>query len=172
MHKGLILLIVVWSLLGNLHAQKGEKSIAAGLFVAFPDKQSTYVDFTRWKTSIGVEAIGQYAFSNKSALLFQLQAVRLSGDHFNGSVEHPTHELSTALKGGYRLQLYPSGFFINALVGLELNRGNTTGTLGLGNRFELPDNRYLDIGVEYTEGYLKTYRLRAVFSLLRRTGDN
>jgi hypothetical protein len=171
MRKGITLFIIASGLLGSLHAQKGEKSIAAGLLVAFPDRQSTYVDFTRWKTSIGIETIGQYAFSNKSALLLQLQAVRLSGNHFNGSVEYPTHELSTALKGGYRLQFYPSSFFINALVGLELNRGNTTATLGLGNRFELTNNRFLDVGLEYTQGYISTYRLRAVFSLLRRTGD-
>jgi hypothetical protein len=172
MRKIIVLLVLFLNLLVTLHAQKGERSLAAGLLLAFPETYSRYRDFSNWKTSIGIEGIGQYNLSEKSALLLQLQVIRFAGRRYNGFTEFSMHELSTALKGGYRYQFDPSGFFINALVGYELNSGYTPVAVGAGKRFLLKNSRFLDAGIEYAGGYISSYRLKAVFSLLRRMGDN
>jgi hypothetical protein len=172
MRKTTALLILFMLLLGDLHAQKGERSLAAGLLLAFPEKYSRYRDFTNWKTGVGIEGIGQYNLSEKSALLLQLQVIRFSGRYYSGFTEFPMHEFSAAVKGGYRYQFDPSGFFINALVGYELSSGYTPAALGVGKRFLLHNSRFLDAGIEYAGGEISSYRLRVVFSLLQRTGDN
>ena len=169
-NKTIIILLLIASLVGKAEAQKGEKSIAAGLLVAFPESKA-YMNYESWNTGVGVEGIGQYNFTNKSALLAQLQLTRFSGLRDYGLAVYPIGYTSLAITAGYRYDFSPSGFYAHFLFGIELNEMFTPATLGVGKRFRV-NNNFIDAGVEYTGGYITCYNIRAVYSLLRKTSDS
>src|SRR6186713_3289667 len=140
--RTLILLVVFTCLLGKAEAQKGEKSIAAGVLVALPEyKNILYSDGHTWNMGVGLEGIFQYNFTQKSAALLQLQFNRFTGYRYGYFTEPnvltKVHTSSTtlSLKAGYRYQFTPSGFYANVLAGIESYGPYTTAALGVGKRF-------------------------------------
>ena len=108
MRKGVILLLLVSALFGNVKAQRGEKSIAAGLLFAFPSS-----------VGVGLEGLGQYNFTEKSAALLELQLTSFIGHidvYSYGRIS--TSLTSLSLKGGSRYQFILSGFYANVLAGV------------------------------------------------------
>jgi hypothetical protein len=170
-----ILLVAIAGLLSKVEAQKGEKSIAAGLLVALPENKNVINSDSRtWKIGVGLEGIGQYNFTQKSAALLQLQLTRFSGydyGYFNyPNVLSRVHTSATTLsvKAGYRYQFTPSGFYANVLAGVESYGLYATAALGVGKRFAVKDIYFFDTGIDYTGGFLRRYNIKAVFSLLKR----
>jgi hypothetical protein len=149
MKKRTLLLLFLSGLLAIAHAQKGEKSIAAGPLLSFPlGLESRTTDL---KTGLGAEVIGQYNFSNKSAVL--LKTTLTSWAYKENRFAYDTKRLSFFTpQVGYRYQLGASGFFINGLVGvdIDLHDSYTTGsfTLGAGKRFAINEERFFDVGID------------------------
>lgn len=101
-------------------AQKGEKSLAAGLLVAFSDGSTTYSrSHYHWGMGIGLDITGQSNLSNKGALLLQLQVTRFRGSSSSPSLLYTPSITPVSLKAGYRHQLGSAGFYTNGLVGFE-----------------------------------------------------
>ena len=175
-----IILLLITALSAKAEAQKGEKSIAAGLLVAFPVNHTVYSDYRTWNIGVGLEAIGQYNFTKKSAALLQLQLTRFTGYRYyyydnNRYTHHSTSFISLSLKGGYRYQFTTTGFYANVLVGVEQGgRGyyNTSTALGVGKRFPVKDIYFIDAGLDYVSGNINRYNIKAVFSLRRRPKVN
>lgn len=151
-------------------AQKGNRSLAAGLLVAIP-QSDPYMAYESWNNSIGVEGIGQYNFTRKSSVVLQLQIIRFSGASYYSPSVYPTKFTSLALKGGYRYDFSPIDLYANFLLGVELNEMFTPATLGIGKRFHI-HNKFIDAGVEYTGGYIPHYSIRAVYSLLQKANES
>ena len=170
MSKTIICLLSFIMLWGKSEAQKGDKSIAAGVLVALP-VSDPYSPYESWNTGFGIEGIGQYNFSNKSSLLLQFQAIYFSSQQNYAPSSFSTSIITLALKGGYRYDFTPNGFYANFLIGLELKELLTPATLGVGKRFLL-GNHFIDAGVEYTGGYVPHYGIRAVYSLAQKTKEN
>jgi hypothetical protein len=169
----LILLVMVTGLFSKAEAQKGEKSIAAGILVALPENKNIIYDNGMWNMGVGLEGIGQYNFTQKSAALLQLQITRYTGHreyYFEPNVRtsNPTSAVSLSFKGGYRYQFTASGFYANVLAGVESNGLYTSAALGVGKRFTVKDIYFLDTGIDYTGGFIRRYNIKAVFSFLRR----
>lgn len=188
MRSSAIALLILFTLIGGIQAQQGEKSIAGGLYVAFlPQRTVNLYDFSRFrKMNVGLEAIGQYNFTDKSAALLQIQLTRFAGQEYEYSYsptpphqtiigEHPFSFLSLSLKGGYRYQFTQSGFYANVLAGIEEGKTGTYSetffpvAVGCGKRFPIKDFYFIDVGIErISGGYVNRWNVRAVFSLLRR----
>ena len=170
----IILFVVITGLLSKAEAQKGEKSIAAGVVVALPEnKYSNSSDGRTWNMGVGLEGIGQYNFTQKSAALLQLQLNRFTGyDYYftepNVLSKVHTSAMTLSLKAGYRYQFTPSGFYANVLAGVESNGLYPVAALGVGKRFTVKDIYFLDTGIDYTGGFTRRYNIKAVFSLLRK----
>jgi hypothetical protein len=169
MNKTILVVFLVGSFFGKSAAQKGNKSLAAGLLIAIPEFAGYYQDKS-WNNSVGVEGIGQYNFTQKSSALLQLQIIHFTGHYNSGSSEGPRFT-SISLKGGYRYDFTRSGFYANFLLGVELYEMNTPATLGIGKRFQI-NNHFLDAGIEYTGGYVPHYSFRAVYSLAQKIEEN
>ena len=107
MLKGLISLLLLVSLFENVRAQKGYKSISAGTLISFPVESQAH---DIYKTGIGLEITGQYHLASRSSLLLQIGLTSL-GAKYGESLT------ILSLKGGYKYDIGPSGFFINGLVG-------------------------------------------------------
>ena len=165
---------MIAGLLNRGEAQKGEKSIAAGILVALPEnKNIMYSDGRSWNMGVGLEGIGQYNFTQKSAGLLQLQLNRFTGNDYYFSYPNVwtkvhTSVMTISLKAGYRYQFTPSGFYANVLAGVESNGPYSTAALGVGKRFTVKDIYFLDTGIDYTGGFIRRYNIKAVFSLLRK----
>ena len=162
-------------------AQKGEKSIVAGVFVALNShKNVLYSDYHSWNNGAGLEATGQYNFTDKSAALLQLQLTR-----FNGAIyTYPEHwvntsSLSFSIKAGYRYRVTSSGFYANLLAGFEAaddqdgigdyNKWYTPVAIGFGKRFTIKNNYFIDGGIDYyASGFINRFNLKVVFSVFRR----
>ena len=172
--RTIILLVLISGLLSKAEAQKGEKSIAAGILLALPENKNTiYSNGHNYNIGVGLEGIGQYNFTQKSAALLQLQLTRFTGyDYYftepNVATMVNTSIMTLSLKAGYRYQFTPSGFYANVLVGAESNGLFPTAALGVGKRFTVKDIYFLDTGIDYTGGFIRRYNLKAVFSLLRK----
>jgi hypothetical protein len=161
------LLVFVTAVLSNAKAQKGEKSIAAGLLLALPENRNIIrYDDRSSNMGVGLEGIGQYNFTQKSAALLQLQLTLFNG-YRNDNFQLKVRPLILSLRGGYRYQFTTSGFYANALAGLESYGLGTSATLGVGKRFTVKDRYFLDTGIDYTGGFIRRYNIKAVFSLLR-----
>jgi hypothetical protein len=171
--RTIVLFVMVIGLLSKVEAQKGEKSIAAGVLVALPEnKYSSSSDGRTWNMGVGLEGIGQYNFTQKSAALLQLQLNRFTGyDYYvtepNVFAKVHTSAMTLSLKAGYRYQFTPSGFYANVLAGVESGVFYPTAALGVGKRFTVKDIYFLDTGIDYTGGFVRRYNIKAVFSLLR-----
>ena len=162
--------LLLISLYGIAQAQKGEKSIAAGPLMSFPLANSNRGE-SNLKTGMGLETIGQYNFSNKSALLLKLTFS--SWSYKEDVIVYGTKRLSLlTIQGGYQYQFGSSGFFINGLVGtdIELNDAFTTisFTLGAGKRFIINDTYFIDAGIDLVGGDADArVNIKALFSLFR-----
>jgi hypothetical protein len=170
MNKTILVVLLVASFFGKAAAQKGNKSLAAGVIIALP-QAADYYQFQTWNNGVGAEAIGQYNFSNKSALLLQLQVIHFSGQTNYGFSDTPVDYTSISLKGGYRYDFTRSGFYANFLLGVEFYDMYTPATLGIGKRFQIK-NHFLDAGIEATGGYVPHYSIRAVYSLAEKTNED
>ena len=168
--RTLILLVVFTCLLGKAEAQKGEKSIAAGPLISFPLGFETGT--TDFKTGLGAEIIGQYNFSEKSALLLKMTLA--SWGIKDGAFGYETNRLNfLTLQGGYNYQFGTSGFFINGLVGVDIDLYDSYGsacfTLGVGRRFMVKNDRFVDVGVDLIGADAEErLNIKVVFSLFRR----
>ncbi len=162
MSKTVIFAIVFVSLFGAVQAQKGAKSISIGPVISFPLR--TYAYSRQLPTGVGLEAIGQYNFSNRSAALLQIDYT--SHRRFRMKI--------FSLAGGYRYQFGSSGLFANILAGISKisfdNYGsyvNDLLTLGAGKRFIIFNDYFIDAGIEYGGGDGETrLNIKATFSLL------
>ena len=170
MRKGLVFIVLLKGLLGVAHAQKEEKSIAAGPLISFPLGFETGT--TDFKTGLGAEIIGQYNFSEKSALLLKMTLA--SWGIKDGAFGYETNRLNfLTLQGGYNYQFGTSGFFINGLVGVDIDLYDSYGsaffTLGVGRRFMVKNDRFVDVGVDLIGADAEErLNIKVVFSLFRR----
>lgn len=149
----------------NVLTQKGEKSISVGPLVSFPQREGYY---GYQKTSVGLEAIGQYNVTNKSGLLLQVQFTQVRMDKEFTRYRQYT---SLSLKGGYRYQFTNSGFYTNVLGGVEKDRDGymaMSAALGAGKRFPVKNGYFIDSGIDYIVGSPSRLNIKAVFSLLLR----
>lgn len=89
MSKTIICFLTFMALYGNAAAQKGDKSLAAGLLLALPQTEP-YAVGKNWHTGNGAEAIGQYNFTNKSSVLLQFQLI-----NFPGTLDYAPYSYST-----------------------------------------------------------------------------
>src|SRR6188768_1106054 len=113
MRKKTMFALLLLSLYGMAQAQKGEKSISAGPLISFPLPKSKRGN-SDLKTGWGLETIGQYNVSNKSALLVKLTYA--SWGYKEDATVYGVNRLSLlTIQGGYQYQFGRSGFFINGL---------------------------------------------------------
>ena len=152
-------------------AQKGDKSIAAGPLISFPVATESRTGQSDLKPGVGLEAIGQYNFSSRSALLLKITLA--SWGYKKGAITYDTKRLTfLSLQGGYKFQFGNSGFFVNGLVGsdTELQDGFTTisFTLGAGKRFTVRDDRFIDAGIDLIGGDAEgRVNVKVIFSLIQ-----
>ena len=138
--------------------------------ISFPLRKFGYQSYL--KTGAGLEAIGQYNFSNKSALLLQITfaSYRIR----DGLSPYPGNLLQLlSLKGGYRYQFGASGFFIEGLAGTDIDLADgfstISFTLGAVKRFTVREDYFIDVGIDYIDGDAeRRLNIKGVFSLLRR----
>jgi hypothetical protein len=168
MRKRVFFLLFLSGLLEAVQAQKGEKNIAAGPLISFPlGLESGTSDL---KIGPGAEIIGQYNFSNRSALL--LKTTLTSWAYKESISSYDVKRLSfLTFQGGYRYQFGASGFFIDGLVGvdIDLHDGYTTGsfTLGAGKRF-IKEERFIDVGIDLVGADAEErVNIKVLFSLFR-----
>ena len=165
--------IIVFSLLiliEGTQAQKGEISISAGPLISFPfGSLSSSISV---KPGIGLEAVGQYYFSNRSALLFQT-----SWALYNANNPYSTFEgqrLSIfSINGGYQYNFSALDFFANLLTGFDKDSDSPlwspTMRLGAGKRFALKNDHFLNAGVDYVFGdTFSRINLKALISLFQK----
>lgn len=152
MQKIFILCLLTIIVHSQSYSQKGNASIVAGPLISFPLGKFGHESY--YKTGLGVEVTGQYNISERSSLILQ------SG--FNSFGVKNTY-LSIAenltlltLKGGYKYELHNSGFFLNGLVGtdIDVSDGFTTisFTLGAGKRFPVKKVYFIDAGLDFIDG--------------------
>jgi hypothetical protein len=146
--RKLTILLLLSGFWGTTHAQKGEIQFAAGPLMSFPLGLEGFG--TNIKIAPGAEIIGQYNFTNRSAFL--LKATLHSWRYKEPVPSYGAKRYSIlALQGGYRYQFGTSGFFIDGLVGvdIELNESFNSGafTLGFGKRF-IKEKRFIDVGMD------------------------
>src|SRR4051794_27905613 len=135
MQKGLIFLLLLVILIQSVRAQKGHKSISGGPLISFPLQTP---ELAAYKTGIGLEITGQYYLASRSSLLLQIGLTSL-GAKYGESLT------ILSLKGGYKYDIGPSGFFINGLVGTDIYNGpGASFTLGGGKRFSVKDVYFID----------------------------
>jgi hypothetical protein len=168
LRKRIIFIILFVGLSGGVWAQKGDKSISAGPFISFPTANHLIPDYT---TGVGIEATGQYNTSNRSAVLLQagLTSLRIKQAYniYNNNLT------IASLKGGYKYDISSSGFFINGLVGADIEPADgfstISFTLGAGKRFPFRGIYFIDAGIDYIDGDTeRRLNIKAAFSLLRR----
>jgi len=160
-------------LCAKAEAQKGEKSLAAGLLVAVSDNSITQYNRYEysWGTGVGVDITGQSNITDKSAVLLQLQLTRFKGSSGYTSVLNDPIVTPISLKAGYRYQLTSSGFYANGLIGLEYadHEAYFPAALGIGKRMVVKDRYFIDAGIDFAGGFVSRFNIKAVFSLLRTT---
>jgi hypothetical protein len=119
-----------------------------------------------------LEALGQYNVSNNGALL--LKSTLASWSYKRYVTGFGTDRITfLTFQGGYRYQFGGSGFFINGLVGsdIELDDGFATisFTLGAGKRFPIKDIYFIDAGIDLVGGDAESrVNFKALFSLFQR----
>lgn len=148
MIKKLFIATFFISLSGLAQAQKGEKSLSAGLQLSIPSRYDGHAPYI--KTGGGIEVNGLYKFTNRSGVQVQAAVSSYRNRYFpeTWSVFSP--------KVGYQYQFGSSGFYLNALPGLEFdfNIGDPAPvfSLGAGKRFIIADTRFIDAGLDYIDG--------------------
>lgn len=171
MNKKAICYLLLTLLLAKAEAQKGEKSLAAGVLAAISDNNSTpYNGYEySWRTGAGLDVTGQCNITDKSSLLLQFQVTRFRGSSSYTSLLNEPVVTTISLKGGYSYQLTSSGFYLNVLIGLEYANHETylPAALGVGKRITVNDKYFVDAGIDFTGGFVSRFNLKAIFSLLR-----
>jgi hypothetical protein len=156
-----IFIILFVSAIGNLQAQKGEINISAGPLASFASYN--YVQGHQTAVGVGLEAKGEYNFSNRSAVVVQ------TGSTFYGLKNHSDtaarhHRTMFSIAAGYKYRFGISGFFANVLVGIDkysdYNNNSpyfgidaaevpTATMIGVGKRFHVKDNYFIEAGVDF-----------------------
>lgn len=150
------------------HGQKGELSFAAGRFISFPSLTEGGTP-SGLKVGLGLEAIGQYNFSNRSALLLKTS---LTSWGFRQPMFYDTKRLTFfTFQGGYNYQFGTSGFFIDGLAGVNHDLTNDfptiVFTLGTGKQFIVKNDHIIDAGIDWVVGDDQgRVNFKAVFTLL------
>ena len=180
----IIFILLLIGLFEAVQAQKDQISIAAGPLLSFPLKSNSRTGKSYLNTGVGLEGIGQYNFSEKSALLLKtgLASWAYKDREITDSVlAHYGNKRLTLLsiQGGYRYQIGTSGFFINGLIGLDFDlhdRLTTRSfTLGAGKRFLMKKDRFLDTGIDLLRGHTQTeetqtrLNMKVVFRLFQQS---
>ena len=166
MRRRVFVTMLLIGFFGVGEAQKGEKSIAAGPLISFPVARD---GISYLKIGVGLEAIGQYNFSKNSALLLK---TTLASWRYTKAIIVETKRLTfLTVQGGYKYQ-FASGFFINGLVGydIDLYDGFKTisFTLGAGKRFILKDEHFIDAGIDLVGGDADgRINIKAVYSVFQ-----
>ena len=157
MRKGLISLLLLVILFQSVRAQKGYSSISAGSLISFPLESHAY------KTGIGLEITGQYYLASRSSLLLQIGLTSLGA-------KYGENLTIISLKGGYKYDIGPSGFFVNGLVGTDIYNGpGASFTLGGGKRFFVKDVYFIDAGIDLIGGDTQQrVNIKVAFSILQR----
>ncbi|MBE7172787.1 MAG: hypothetical protein INR73_19585 [Williamsia sp.] len=163
------LLLAVFFLAGR--AQKGAKSIAAGPLISFPLATESGGGRSNLNPGFGLEAVGQYNLSDKSALLLKATLASWGYKYIFNPYGAKRLTLLT-LQGGYKYQFGSSGFFINGLLGTDIELRDTYAsisfTVGAGKRFILKNNRFIDAGIDVVGGDAEgRVNLKAIFSLFQ-----
>jgi len=168
MTKTIFLLFLLSGLFEAVYAQKGEKTVAAGPLISFPLGLESGT--SNFKIGVGAEIIGQYNFSNRSALLLK---TGLTSWAYKESVSnYYSKRLSLlTLQGGYRYQFGESGFFIDGLVGPDIDLrdsySSASFTLGAGKRFTKKE-RFIDVGIDFVGADAEErVNIKVLFSLFR-----
>ena len=168
MRKTLLFLIVLSGFFEVVQAQKGEKTLTGGPLISIPlGLESGTSDIN---PGIGVELIGQWNISNRSALL--LKTTLASWGYKERMTTYGDNRFSLlTFQGGYRYLFGTAGFFADGMVGidLDLNENYTTGcfTLGLGKRF-INKGRYIDVGIDLVGGDAdERLNIKVLFSLFQ-----
>ncbi len=169
MTQAIALLLLLVSLSSSVHAQKGDKNISAGPLVSFPLETQ---QIPGYKTGVGVEVTGQYYLATKSSLLLQLGLTSLGRKETLNSYDKNLTLFS--LKGGYRYDIGSSGFFINALLGADIETGDAFAsasfTVGGGKRFVVKDSYFIDAGIDYIDGDTESrLNIKVAFSIFQRS---
>jgi len=152
-------------------AQKGDKSLAAGPLLSFPAATESRSSISDLKPGIGLEVLGQYNFSHKSALL--LKSTLASWKYKTSLPANRYDRLNfLTLQVGYQYQVHPSGFFIQGLVGsdIDLQDGFKTVSFGIGasKRFKVNDTRFIDVGIDLVGGDAESrVNIKALLCLFR-----
>lgn len=148
MKKGIRFLLVLLGLSGTAQAQKGEISIAGGPLISIPIALGSWG--SPLKIGPGAEIIGQYNFSNRSA--FVLKTTVTSWAYKEEVSANDAQRFSLlSLQGGYRYQFGASGFFVDGLLGVDIDTQDdyNTGvfTIGACKRF-LKKKGFIDVGID------------------------
>ena len=165
-----IFTLLLTSIFIAVQAQKGDKSIAVGPLLSFPLATESRTGQSDLKPGVGLEAIGQYNLSYRSALLLKMT---LASWGYKKGVTYDTKRLTfLSLQSGYKFKFGNSGFFVNGLVGTdtELKDGFTTisFTLGAGKRFTVRDDRFIDAGIDLVGGDAEgRVNFKVIFSLIQ-----
>ena len=168
MKNAFTFLTVVVSLCENVRAQKGDISLSLGPMISFPTASHTIPGY---KIGAGIEATGQYYFASRSSLLFQIGFTSFGTKQVQNYYENNLKLIS--IKGGYRYDIGSSGFFLNALVGTDIeaedNFTTVSFTLGAGKRFLVKDFYFIDAGIDYIDGDTeRRVNIKVAFGILRR----
>jgi hypothetical protein len=173
MRKTAIILLLVTGLSAQAEAQKGEKSIAAGPLISFPlglESRGSH-----YKTGLGAEILGQYNVSNRSALLLKITLA--SWAYKERYVLYGAKRLSfLTLQGGYRYRFGTSGYFMDGLVGVDMDLHDSftsvSFTLGAGKRLIVNEERFFDVGIDFVGGDAEErLNIKVLFTLFRYHGE-
>ena len=166
--KTVLFLFLFSGIFEVVQAQKGEKIIIAGPLISFPLGLESGT--SNINPGIGVELIGQWNISNRSALL--LKTTLASWGYKEHITAYDANRFSLlTFQAGYRYQFGIAGFFVDGLVGLDLDLHDsyTTGsfTLGVGKRF-INKERFIDVGIDLVGGDAEErVNIKILFSLFQ-----
>ena len=171
MHRLFLLLSI--GVFGVSYGQKGERSIAAGPVFSLPAGISAH----NLKPGIGIEGVGQSFLSQKSSLLLSTALATWAYEESAINYVGNTRLTVFTLLGGYRYQAGSSGFYINGLLGVDIDLGDgfLTGafSFGAGKRLSWKENRFIDIGIDYIGADAASrVNLKVLISLYRKLPGN
>ena len=170
MRKQLILALLLCGLFATGYAQSRSFTVAAGPLLSFPTGSSKSA--FAMKTGIGVEGMGQYQLTGKSALLVQTNWATYGARDPDWFYQRKRLSIFS-LAAGYRYTIVASGFFGNLLTGFDKSSAFPSSSLifrvGGGKRFLLAKERYIDASVDYTFGDThERLNLKALISLFQK----
>jgi hypothetical protein len=174
-----IIVMFFVSAFGVVRAQKGDISISGGPLLSFASYN--YGQSHHNAVGAGVEVKGQYNFSKRSAIVLQAHSafygLKKGAD---SAARHHRTILSAA--AGYRYQFAASGFFANILIGVDKYSDHESNSayfgldaaevptaivIGIGKRFAVTDNYFIEAGIDFiSNSYQETrVNLKATCSL-------